>query len=313
MNTMRQLSEEETRNRATLQAFQAAWGARDVAALSGLITDDCVYSASVGPEPGTTWRGRDEVIAGFALMLANDPGGSSSLETIYVGDKAFATWSIEAARPGGTTQTIRGSDVFDFKDGLIARKDAFRKVEANLTPALTSALTSASSLSPAPPSKRSRDYVVRAFGEADVPQLLQLMRALAAFEGYLDDFTVSEADLIDFGLSAAPRFEALVAANDGTDAAPRLLGMCVLYQTPWTYDMKPKLVMKELFVDEAARGRGVGQALLSAAQARAQELGASALIWTVLKGNAAAEAFYAGNGGKPDPLWNNWVLPTKSN
>jgi len=36
------------------QQFSAAWAAGDLHALMSYMTDDCVYHASVGPEPGST-------------------------------------------------------------------------------------------------------------------------------------------------------------------------------------------------------------------------------------------------------------------
>jgi ribosomal protein S18 acetylase RimI-like enzyme len=85
-----------------------------------------------------------------------------------------------------------------------------------------------------------------------------------------------------------------------------LLGMCVLYAIPWTYDLKPKLVMKELYVRESARGHGIGRALLQGAMTHARQCGASSLIWTVLKDNDRAKRFYRDNGASEDPIWDNW-------
>jgi hypothetical protein len=40
------------------QRFSEAWAKRDIDGLMALVTDDIVYGASVGPEPGATLRGR---------------------------------------------------------------------------------------------------------------------------------------------------------------------------------------------------------------------------------------------------------------
>ena len=311
MSTQIALTHEEQRNRTTLEAFQMAWGKRDVEALGRLISKDCVYSASVGPAPGTTWRGREAVINGFAAMLKNDPGHSSSGDTIYKGNRAFASWRIESGPPHAAI-TLRGCDLFEFVDGLICRKDAYRKTTGQV---LTNVLSPARACPPETDPTIRDGISVRPFCRADVPHLLTLMKDLARFEGYIDDFRVTEQDLITHGLGPAPAFEALVATrlprDDSSSAASAttiLLGMCVLYHIPWTYDMRSKLVMKELYVADHARGRGVGAALLHAARRRARQCNASALIWTVLKGNTRAETFYTKHGGRPDPLWDNWTL-----
>ncbi len=38
--------------------------------------------------------------------------------------------------------------------------------------------------------------------------------------------------------------------------------MAVTYIIPWTYDLKPTVILKELFIHESARGEGIGKALM---------------------------------------------------
>lgn len=114
-----------------LEQFGAAWTAGDLDQLMSFMTDDCIYYASVGPEPGSTYRGRTEVRRGFAHMLAYDQsrerhGG----EALIVGDRGVAEWSFDETTPDGRRRTIRGCDIFQFRGDLIVSKDAFRKVLA---------------------------------------------------------------------------------------------------------------------------------------------------------------------------------------
>ena len=146
---------------------------------------------------------------------------------------------------------------------------------------------------------------VRSFEKADVPELIELMRGLARFEGYIDDFRVTEQDLIEHGLGEQRRFEAFVAQE--TAAGP-LLGMAVVYLIPWTYDLRPTMVLKELFVAGAARGRGFGEALMKNVARRAAELDCPRLVWTVLQSNEPAVAFYRGLGATRDRVWHSWGL-----
>ena len=46
------MTELEIRN--ILDNFATAWSACDVEAVMDLMTEDCIYEASAGPEPGTT-------------------------------------------------------------------------------------------------------------------------------------------------------------------------------------------------------------------------------------------------------------------
>ncbi|GAB5373846.1 MAG: hypothetical protein AcusKO_03080 [Acuticoccus sp.] len=83
--------------------------------------------------------------------------------------------------------------------------------------------------------------------------------------------------------------------------------MAVTYVVPWTYTLRPKLVLKELFVAEGGRGRGIGRSLMECVRGQAREVGADHFSWTVMKGNTRAEAFHRALGGRPDAKWENWV------
>ncbi len=131
------------------------------------------------------------------------------------------------------------------------------------------------------------------------------MQALAEFENYAQEFAVTENDLITFGLGESSVFEAHVAECSVTQD---LVGMAVSYTIPWTFDMLPTVVLKEMFVRPGSRGLGVGKALFSRVVQDANEVGASRVNWTVMEGNCSAEAFYADLGGRRDDKWQNWTL-----
>ncbi|QPQ54807.1 GNAT family N-acetyltransferase [Allosphingosinicella flava] len=144
---------------------------------------------------------------------------------------------------------------------------------------------------------------VRPFARDDVPQLLALMRELALFEDYIDAFAVTEADILAHGLGPSPCFGAFVALwNDA------VIGTAVHHVIPWTYDLKPTLVLKELYVAAPYRGCGAGRALMGALAREARRIGAARIVWGVLNGNRRAEHFYARLGGRPDRKFAPWSL-----
>ena len=144
---------------------------------------------------------------------------------------------------------------------------------------------------------------VRLAERTDVDRLLELMRGLARFEEYIDDFAVTRESVLEHGFGEGRLFTAFVAEEDDD-----LVGMAVVYTIPWTYTLRPKVVLKELFVVEAARNLGAGKALMAAVVSHARSIDAAELIWTVMDGNREAEGFYRSLGASPDLKWNNWSL-----
>lgn len=152
--------------------------------------------------------------------------------------------------------------------------------------------------------KASETIVIRPFREADVPQLLDLMKGLAVFEDYADHFAVTESDLVKYGLKSNPSFEALVALRSGET---ELFGVAITYIQPFNLDMRPATILLNLFVKEKARGLGIGRQLFDAVSAEAKSKGSKLLKWTVMSGNNDAEIFYTNQGGKADKKWKNWL------
>ncbi len=110
-----------------LEAFNDAWARADVPALMEFMTDDCIYKASVGPEPGRTFVGHEAVRRGFEALLAHDAGAESRGGRCFVaGDIGLAEWSYVYMRNGHRLE-VRGCDIFEFSGDKIRRKDAFRK------------------------------------------------------------------------------------------------------------------------------------------------------------------------------------------
>lgn len=145
---------------------------------------------------------------------------------------------------------------------------------------------------------------IRAATPTDVPALLGLMRELAAFERYLEHFAVTEAELQRRGFPATgdPEFGAFVAESP----TGGLGGYAVYYLIPFTYDLRPTLVLKELFVRAADRSAGMGMALLEQVNKEARRRGCGQIRWSVLPENDRAKVFYRRWGGGPDAQWEYW-------
>jgi GNAT superfamily N-acetyltransferase len=153
---------------------------------------------------------------------------------------------------------------------------------------------------------RAPGQAPRLAGARDAEPLLQLMHRLAEFENYRPDFRVSLGDLLARGLAASQggQFKAFVT-DSGTAG---LSGYAVVQEVPFTFDLRPTLILKELFVSQDCRGQGAGTALMSAVLDYARARGCGRLRWDVLPGNEAAKRFYRRFGGDRDSVWENWVL-----
>lgn len=111
-----------------LSEFGDAWRRKDVDALMQFVTDDVVYSASVGPEPGETFRGRDAVRRGFAQMLAHDDAAEAREGGVWLfGDRAVGLWSYVYDGADGAKVEVCGIDLYEFAGDKIRLKDAYRK------------------------------------------------------------------------------------------------------------------------------------------------------------------------------------------
>jgi ketosteroid isomerase-like protein len=115
-------------NEEIIRTVSAARGRGDLETIMSFIADDCVYLASVGPEPGETFTGREAVRAGFARLLAHDSDGVAEPGDMRAADNwVVSTWGFRKKRADGRSFVVRGCDVFELRDGLIVRKDSFRK------------------------------------------------------------------------------------------------------------------------------------------------------------------------------------------
>ncbi|HZP16612.1 MAG TPA: GNAT family N-acetyltransferase [Terriglobales bacterium] len=121
----------------------------------------------------------------------------------------------------------------------------------------------------------------------DVPQLLTLIRALAAYERKADKAVVTEADLFRDLFGPNPKFRALIAEWDREPA-----GYASFFYFYSTFQGRPALFLEDLFVLEKFRGKGIGKALLAAVARLAIEEGCFGLRWEVLDWNRPAIEFY---------------------
>jgi GNAT superfamily N-acetyltransferase len=128
--------------------------------------------------------------------------------------------------------------------------------------------------------------VVRATRPGDEGTILGLIRELAEFEALLHEVRATEADIRRDGFGAQPRFECLLAELDGDP-----VGFALFFHNYSTFEGRAGLYLEDVYVRPAARGRGVGRALMRALARTAVERGCARFELSVLHWNPA-RSFY---------------------
>jgi len=107
-----------------LNELTDGWACHDVVRVVNCFAEDGVYSASLGPEPGTTCVGKDEIRSLVKEMFRVDAGSTSTTSDLLIMDQT-AAWRWRYEFPDGSAAI--GCDFFEFKNGKIVLKDAYRK------------------------------------------------------------------------------------------------------------------------------------------------------------------------------------------
>lgn len=145
----------------------------------------------------------------------------------------------------------------------------------------------------------SMQVTIRRAESRDVPQMLGLVRELAAFEKEPEAVTVTEEHMREAGFGPRPVWWGWVA--EGVDG---ILGMAVCYERYSTWRGRC-LYLEDIVVTEHARGQRVGEKLFRACAAFALEQGHHHMLWQVLDWNTEAMRFYVRLGATFDPKWVN--------
>jgi steroid delta-isomerase-like uncharacterized protein len=133
MNLPQQTTGNSTRSDADLvkllDRFADAWNRHDLDALMSMMTDDCVFEASAGPQvDGQRSEGKQEVRAAYAAVFeAFHDAHWSNPRHFIVGNRGVSEWTFTGTQKDGKRVEVTGCDLFTFRDGKIAIKNSYRK------------------------------------------------------------------------------------------------------------------------------------------------------------------------------------------
>lgn len=139
---------------------------------------------------------------------------------------------------------------------------------------------------------------IRPATPADVPLILRLVRELAEFEREPDAVKATEPMLEAALFGERPAAEAVIAEVDGTP-----MGFALFFQNFSTWTGRPGIYLEDLYVTPAARGVGVGTALLRHLAGIALTRGCGRFEWAVLDWNEPAIQFYRAMGAVGMDEW----------
>jgi ketosteroid isomerase-like protein len=113
----------------TLEAVLGRFNAHDLDGIMASFADDAVFESPLGPDPwGTRFEGRDAVRRGLAARFEGIPDVHYGHDRHFVsGDRGASEWTLTGTDATGAHLGVRGCDLWEFRDGLIVRKDSFWK------------------------------------------------------------------------------------------------------------------------------------------------------------------------------------------
>jgi GNAT superfamily N-acetyltransferase len=155
---------------------------------------------------------------------------------------------------------------------------------------------------------------IRSATPDDVPLIRTLIRELAEYEKLAHEALATEALLREHLFGPRPKAECLIAEIGDAPAGRRThfadgkntvspVGFALFFHNFSTFVGKPGIYLEDLFVRPAARGRGIGKALLVRLAQIAVERDCGRFEWSVLDWNEPALRFYESLGAVPKKEW----------
>ena len=127
----------EAGNLATMERLSAGFARHDVDAILDCFADDGIFDITEGPEPwGERFEGKVAVRTALETLFKLLPDVQFTGSVHWVsGDRGTSEWTCVATTPKGRPMRVRGCDLFEFREGLITRKDSyFKKIVRRAAP-----------------------------------------------------------------------------------------------------------------------------------------------------------------------------------
>ena len=128
---------------------------------------------------------------------------------------------------------------------------------------------------------------IRRAAVADIPVIIGLMRDFAEYEKLSEYCSITEAALANAMFETSGFVEGLVAV-DGR----KMIGYALFYPNFASFRGQLGLYLEDIYVNDADRGKGVGEEMLKMIARSARERGFERIDFQVLEWNSPAIRFY---------------------
>ena len=144
--------------------------------------------------------------------------------------------------------------------------------------------------------------VFRAAIEADIPKILEFIRALAVYEKMEHEVVATEALLREW-IFEKGKAEVIFAMEGETE-----VGFALFFHNFSTFLGRAGIYLEDLYVLPAYRGRGYGKGLLTELARIAVARGCGRLEWWCLDWNRPSIDFYKSLGAEPMDEWTTYRI-----
>ena len=117
------------KERRLLEKLFEAFNRHDADGVMACFASEAVFFTAAGPTPeGKRVEGHDAIRAAFASVWGAMPDVRWTVRRISLHDGGgVAEWLFSGTPASGKRIEVEGVDLFTFRDGLVATKNAFRK------------------------------------------------------------------------------------------------------------------------------------------------------------------------------------------
>ena len=135
--------------------------------------------------------------------------------------------------------------------------------------------------------------MIRSALKSDMPQLWELMKAFAEFDGSADNLTVSAEDLEQAFFAKDPKIFCLVVERN-----EKIVGFLNYFLTISSFSMNPCLWVEDIFISQDYRSKGIGAMLFEEIRKIADARSCHKVEWLVRANNESGIQFYKKLGAK---------------